>query len=81
MRPLRLARLLRSLRPLRFLMPGKHSLWKLQAIFLFLEATKAVEVIEVSDGIMSIEVIETTEVLRTTQSLKINNIKARITLF
>ena len=30
---------------------------------------------------MSVEVIEATEVFRTTQSLKINDIKARITLF
>ena len=70
MRPLRLARLLRSLRPLRFLMPGKHSLWKLQAIFLFLEATKAVEVIEVSDGIMSIEAIGPLKFLEPLRVLK-----------
>ena len=49
--------------------------------FLFLEATEAVEVIEFSDVIIFVEVIEATEVSRTTQSLKINNIKARITLF
>ena len=49
--------------------------------FLFLEAKEAVEVIEASDVIMSVEVIEATEVFRTTKSLKINNIKAKITLF
>ena len=53
----------------------------MHAIFLSLEAKEAVEVIEASDVIMSVEVIEATEVFRTTQSLKINNIKARITLF
>ena len=49
-------------------MPGNHSLWKVQAIFLFLEATKAVEVIEVSDAIMSVEVMEATEAFKTTLS-------------
>jgi hypothetical protein len=49
--------------------------------FLFLVAKEAVEVIEASDVIISVEVIEATEVFRTTQSLKINNIKAKITLF
>ena len=49
--------------------------------FLFLEANEAVEVIEASDIIIFVEVIEATEVFRITQSLKINNIKARITLF
>jgi hypothetical protein len=79
LKPLRLLRLLRSLRLLRFLMPGNHSVCKVQAVFFFfLEAT---EVIEASDVIMSVEVIEATEVFRTTQSPKINNIKARITLF
>ena len=62
-------------------MPGNHSVCKVQAVFLFLEATEAVEVIEASDVIMSVEVIEATEVFRTTQSLKINDTKARITLF
>ena len=63
-------------------MPGNHSVCKVQAVFfLFLEATEAVEVIEASDVIMSVEVNEATEVFRTTQSLKINDIKARITLF
>jgi hypothetical protein len=81
LRPLGLLRLLRSLRPLRFLMPGNHSVCKVHAIFLFLDAKEAVEVIEASDIIMSVEVIETTEVFRTTQSLKINNIKARMTFF
>ena len=48
---------------------------------MILEAKEAVEVIEASDVIMSVEVIEATEVFRTTCSLKINNLKARITLF
>ena len=48
---------------------------------LFLEAKEAFEVIEASDIIMSVEVNEATEVFRTTQSLKINDIKARITNF
>jgi hypothetical protein len=60
-------------------MPGNHSVCKVHAVFL--EAKEAVEVIEASDVIMSVEVIEATEVSRTTQSLKINNIKARIALF
>ena len=74
-------RLLRSLRPLRFLKPGNLSECKVHAVFLFLEAKEAVEVIEASDVIMSVEVIEATEVFRTTESLEINNIKARITSF
>jgi hypothetical protein len=49
-------------------------------VFLLLEAKEAVEVIEASDVIMFVEVIEATEDFRTTQSLKINKIKARITL-
>jgi hypothetical protein len=47
----------------------------------FFDAKEAVEVIEASDVIMSVEVIDATVGFRTTQSLKINNIKARITLF
>ena len=74
-------RLLRSLRPLRFLKPGNLSECIVHAVFLFLEAKEAVEVIEASDVIMSVEVIEATEVFRTTESLEINNIKARITSF
>jgi hypothetical protein len=62
-------------------MPGNHSVCKVHAVFLFLDAKEAVEVIEASDVIISVEIIEDTEVFRTTQSLKINNIKARITLF
>ena len=59
---------------------GYHSVCKVHAVFLFLEAKEAVEVIEASDVIMSVEVIEATEVFRTTHSLKINSVKARITL-
>ena len=53
----------------------------MQAIFLFLGAKEAVEVIEASDVIRFVEVIEATEVFRTTQILKINNIVAIMTLF
>ena len=81
MRLERSLRSLRLLRPLRFLKPGNHSVCKVHAVFLFLEAKEAVEVIEASDVIMPVEVIEVTKVFRTTQNLKINNIKARITLF
>jgi hypothetical protein len=49
--------------------------------FLISEGKEAVEVIEVSDVILSVEVIEATEVFRTTQSLKTNDVKAGITLF
>ena len=59
-------RLLRSLRPLGFLLPGNHSVCKVHAVFLILEANEAVEVIEASDVILSVEVIEATEVFRTT---------------
>ena len=41
-------------------MPGNHSVCKVQAVFLFLEAKEAVEVIEASDVITSVEVIEAT---------------------
>ena len=81
LRPLRLLRLLRSLRPLRFFMPRNHSVCKVHAILSFLEAKEAVEVVEASDIIMLVEVIEATEVFRTTQSLQINDIKARIAIF
>ena len=53
----------------------------MQAVFLFLEAKEAVDVIDANDVIRFVEVIEATEVLRTTQILKISNIMARITLF
>ena len=63
-------------------MPGNHSVCKVHAVlFLFLETKEAVDVIEASDIILSVEVNEATEVFRTTQSLKINDIKARITNF
>ena len=81
LRPLRLLRLLRSLRPLRFFMPRNHSVCKVHAVLSFLEAKEAVEVVEASDIIMLVEVIEATEVFRTTQSLQINDIKARIAIF
>ena len=60
-------------------MPGNPC--KVYAVFLFLEAKEAVEVIEASDVIMSGEVIEASEVFRTTKSFKINNIKAKITFW
>ena len=53
----------------------------MQAVFVFLEAKEAVEVIEASEVIRTVEVIEATELFRTIQILKINNIVARITLF
>jgi hypothetical protein len=62
-------------------MQRNHSVCKVHAIFLLFEAKEAVEVIEASDVIMSVEIIEATEVFRTTRCHKINNIKARITLF
>ena len=46
-------------------MPGNHSVCKVHAVFLFLEAKEAVEVTEASDVIMSVEVIEATEFFRT----------------
>ena len=49
------------MRPLRFLKPGNHSVCKVHAVFLFLEAKEAVEVIKASNVIMSVEVIEVTE--------------------
>ena len=42
-------------------MPRNHSVCKVHAVFLLLEAKEAVEVIEASDVIMSVEVIEATE--------------------
>ena len=64
-----------------FLKAGNPSVCKMHAVFLILEAKEAAEVTEASDTIMSVEVIEVTEVFRTIQIPKINNIKARITLF
>ena len=53
--------------------------------FWFLEAKEAVEVIEASGVIKSVEVIEANahcnEVLRTTKIVKINKKVAKITLF
>ena len=48
---------------------------KVQAIFGFFEATEAVEVIEACDVTTSGEVIEPTEVFRTTCSLEIDKLK------
>ena len=50
-------------------MQGNHSVCKVNALFLYLEAKEAVEVIEANDDIMSVEVIEVTGVFKTTQSL------------
>jgi hypothetical protein len=41
-------------------------------MLVFLDDKEAVEVLEASDVIMSVEVIEATVLFRTTQSLKIN---------
>ena len=64
-----------------FLKAGNPSVCKMHAVFLILEAKEAAEVTEASDIIMSVQVIEVTEVFRSTEGLEINNIKARITLF
>ena len=61
-----------------------HSLGKVNAVFKIFEAKEAVEVIEVietSDSILYVQVNEATKVFRTTESLELNNIKAKITLF
>jgi hypothetical protein len=62
LRPRRSLRLLRQLKLLRFLMAGKSPSNQL----LIFWAKEAVEVIEVSDAIMSVGVIEATEVFKTT---------------
>ena len=49
--------------------------------FLFLEAKKAVEVIEASEAIMSVEIIEALVIFRTTYDLEINKLIPRITYF
>jgi hypothetical protein len=49
--------------------------------FLFFGAKEAVEVIKVSDVIMSVEIIEATEVFRTTYVPEINKLMARISFF
>ena len=59
-------------------MPQNHSVCKVHAVLSFLEAKEAVEA---SNIIMLVEVIEATKVFRTTQSLQINDIKARIAIF
>ena len=58
-----------------------HSLGKVNAVFKNYEAKEAVEVIETSDSILYVQVNEATKVFRTTESLELNNIKAKITLF
>ena len=58
-----------------------HSLGKVNAVFKIFEAKEAVEVIETSDSILYVQVNEATKVFRTTESLELNNIKAKITLF
>jgi hypothetical protein len=50
-------------------MPSNHSVCKVYAVFLLLEAKEAVGV------------IEATKVFKITRSLKINNANARIVLF
>ena len=52
-------------------MPGNHSVCKVHAVFLFLEAKETVEVTEAIDVIMSVEVIEATEFFRTNKIIKI----------
>ena len=46
-------------------MPGNHSVCKVHAVFLFLEAKETVEVTEAIDVIMSVEVIEAIVVFKT----------------
>ena len=48
---------------------------------MILEATEAIEVIEASNDIMSVEVIEATEVFKIPQILYKINLMARITIF
>ena len=81
LRPLRSLRLLRLLRLLRFLMAGKSTSNQSTNSFWFSEAKEAVEVIEASDVIMSVEVIGAADVFKTTYILEINKLMARITLF
>ena len=50
------------MRPLRFLMPRNHSVCRVHAAFLLLEAKEAVEVIETIEVIEAVEVIEAPEV-------------------
>ena len=50
-------------------------------LFLFSETKKAVEVIEASEVIMSVEIIEALVIFRTTYDLEINKLMARITYF
>ena len=52
-----------------FLKAGNPSVCKMHAVFLILEAKEAAEVTEASDIIMSVEVIEVTEVFRSTEGL------------
>ena len=62
-------------------MPGISLSMSSARYFWFFEATEAVEVIEASDLITSGEVIEPTEVFRTTYALKIDKVMARIISF
>ena len=55
-------RLLRSLRLLRFLIPGKTLSMLNESSFLLFEAKEAVEVIEASGGNMFVEVIQDLEI-------------------
>ena len=52
------------MRLIRFLIPENHSVCKVHAVFLSLEAKEAVEVIEATDVVEAVEVSEAAEVLR-----------------
>ena len=62
-------------------MTGKSSSNWSASSFFFFEDKEAVEVIETSDVIMSVQVIGATEVFKTTEVLEINKLMAKITLF
>ena len=53
----------------------------MQAVFDFFEAKETVEVIEASAVIMSVEVMKATKVFKTTLTLGINKLMAKITFF
>ena len=62
-------------------MPGYNSVFKVQAVLGYFEATEAVEVIEASDVITSGEVIKPTEAFRTSYYLENDKLMAIITSF
>ena len=84
LRPLRSLGSLRLWRSLRFLMAVKSSSNQSASKFWFFEAKEAVEVMEASNVILSVEVIEATEIFETTFNLKVlemNKLMAKFTIF